>query len=171
MSMWARDGLSWLSLWTPVVLMENNLLTWKWMACTALLAYGTMQLDGCPRGNSGLLPRAIYIWISSHFHFHLETGTEPIVLMKNNIFIMIISTFKKKKCIINFRTLSYSYMVRRNQCLNKFNCYKVAGAKEFCPSFLWAASVSYSVVLKALPGKRSVHISTLSMQLKLEKVP
>lgn len=91
---------SWLSLWTPVVLMENNLLTWKWMASLALLAYGTMQLDGCPRGNSGLLPRAIYIWISSHFHFHLETGTEPIVLMKNNIFIMIISTFKKKNVLL-----------------------------------------------------------------------
>lgn len=38
------------SQWTPVVLMENNLLTWKWMASLAFLAYGTMLLDGCPRG-------------------------------------------------------------------------------------------------------------------------
>lgn len=63
------------------------------MVPRAVLAYGTMQLDGGPKGNSWFLHKAIYIWISSHFHFNFETGIEPIVCMKTNVFITIISTF------------------------------------------------------------------------------
>lgn len=67
----------------------------------------------CIQGNSRFLPKAIYIWISSHFHFNLETGIEPMTCMKNNKFIIIISR--------------YFVFIRKQQA---------AGAKEFCLSFL-----------------------------------
>ena len=117
-------------------LMENNSLTWKWMASLAVLTYGIMQLEPV------FLPKAIYIWISSDFHFNLETGIEPMVCMRNNKFIIFISR--------------YFIFVRKWQGPR-------SPASHSSP--LWA--VSHGVVLKVFPGKSPVHISTVSVWLQL----
>lgn len=159
-----RRSLSWLSLWAPTLLMENKPPMWKWMSPGAVLAYGTMQLDGCPKGNSWVFHKAIYIWISSHIHFNFATGIEPIVCMKNNAFIMIISTtFFFNLLLISGHWFIFLYG-KKNQSLNKINCQGLNKINCLLESDrgrgilllilpLSAAAASDGGVLKVFPGK------------------
>lgn len=125
-------------------LMENNSLTWKWMASLAVLAYGIMQLEPAFRETADFYPK------------QSTSGFPPIFILIWRLESNQWHAWKIISSSLLFQDILFSLGSSKQQGPRN-------SASHSSP--LWA--ISHGMVLKVFPGKSPARISTVFVWLQL----